>query len=132
MLQRDTVESGLLRRVLTDPATGLPNTLYLDLVREWEQRRAEREGERVLLLALEIRGGDESLRRRLLLALTAAVRRSDFIASEGEDLVYLLLTVPGEEGVDVVRDRVAHEVDELNDRTAPDRPLTVTLDTAEL
>ena len=114
------LENALLRRALTDPATGLPNTLYLDLIRNWEEAVADRQGGDVLLLALTLSGGTESLRRRLAWELADTVRRSDFIASEGPHRFYLLLAVREPEDVETIRARINNVVAGLNTQSPPE------------
>ena len=114
------LENNLLRRVLTDPATGLPNTLYLDLIRNWEEAVADRQGTDVLLLVLKIWGGTEALRRRLAWDLAESVRKSDFIASEGPQRFYLLLAVREAEDVATIQDRVEQIVAQLNTQASPE------------
>jgi hypothetical protein len=114
------LENSLLRRVLTDPATGLPNTLYLDLIRNWEEAVADRQGADVLLLALKISGGTEPLRRRLAWDLAESVRKSDFIASEGPQRFYLLLAVREAEDLATIQGRVEQIVEQLNAKASPE------------
>ena len=114
------LENSLLRRVLTDPATGLPNTLYLDLIRNWEEAVADRQGADVLMLALKITGGTEALRRRLAWELAESVRKSDFIASEGPHRFYLLLAVREAEDVATIQARVEQIVAQLNAQASPE------------
>ena len=114
------LENNLLRRVLTDPATGLPNTLYLDLIRNWEEAVANRQGADVLLLVLKIFGGTEALRRRLAWELAESVRKSDFIASEGPHRFYLLLAVREAEDMAMIQGRVEQIVEQLNAQSSPD------------
>ena len=114
------LEHSLLRRALTDPATGLPNTLYLDLIRNWEEAVADRQGADVLLLALTLSGGTETLRRRLAWELAESVRKSDFIASEGPHRFYLLLAVREAEDVETIRGRVEQIVSQLNTQASPE------------
>ena len=114
------LENSLLRRVLTDPATGLPNTLYLDLIRNWEEAVADRQGADILLLALKISGGTEALRRRLAWDLAESLRKSDFIASEGPQRFYLLLAVREAEDMATIQERVEQIVAQLNTRASPE------------
>jgi GGDEF domain-containing protein len=114
------LENSLLRRVLTDPATGLPNTLYLDLIRNWEEAVADRQGADILLLALKISGGTEALRRRLAWDLAESLRKSDFIASEGPQRFYLLLAVREAEDMATIQGRVEQIVAQLNTQASPE------------
>ena len=114
------LENNLLRRVLTDPATGLPNTLYLDIIRNWEEAVADRQGADVLLLVLKIVGGTEALRRRLAWELAESVRKSDFIASEGPHRFYLLLAVREAEDMATIQGRVEQIVAQLNAQSSPE------------
>src|SRR5919202_625774 len=65
----DALEHGLLKRSLTDPTTGLPNRLYLEVIRSWEETRAKRDGAKVFLLAVVPSGGTEQVRRMLAVRL---------------------------------------------------------------
>ncbi len=114
------LENSLLRRVLTDPATGLPNTLYLDLIRNWEEALADRHGSDVLLLVLTLSGGTEALRRRLAWELAESVRKSDFIASEGPQRFYLLLAVREAEDMNTIRGRIDRVVAQVNAEASPE------------
>ena len=92
------LENSLLRRVLTDPATGLPNTLYLDLIRNWEEAVADRHGADVLLLALKITGGQLQQQRILFLGAGSAAI----------GLANLTVSALGQQGVaaDVARQQI--------------------------
>ena len=114
------LENALLRRMLTDPATGLPNTLYLDLIRNWEEAVADRHGADILLLGMTLSGGTESLRRRLAWDLAESVRKSDFIASEGPHRFYLLLAVREPDDVETIRARIDNVVAGLNTQSPPE------------
>ena len=126
-----SVEQGLLKRVLLDPATGLPNKMYLELIRNWEQSLAERQGMRVLFVALTLRGGTEHDRRTLALHLCESVRKSDFIASEGPERFYLLLAMREPEDLDAVRKRIDDVTRTVNDRYSTEWPVSVELEVAE-
>ncbi len=112
------LENALLRRALVDPATGLPNTLYLDLIREWERTRAEREGTLLRVIAVTVSGGDAARRRALALELCTAFRRSDLVASEGPERFYILFSVHEAGDTEVVSERVAQAVADVNARLA--------------
>ena len=122
------LENNLLRRALTDPATGLPNTLYLDLIRNWEEAVADRHGADVLLLGMTLTGGTESLRRRLAWDLAESVRKSDFIASEGPQRFYLLLAVREAEDMATIRGRIEQIVAQLNARASPETQIRFDLE----
>jgi GGDEF domain-containing protein len=121
----DALEHGLLKRSLTDPATGLPNRLYLDVIRSWEETRAKRDGAKVLLLALAANGGTEQLRRMLAVRLCAILRNSDLIASDGWESFLLLCTVRATDDVDTIKERIAHATKELNEGLPPEVALKI-------
>lgn len=120
----DALESGLLRRVLTDPDTGLPSRLYLDLVREWGERLVARHDERALVLQLVVTGGSALRRRALAAQLFTMLRRSDLLASEGDGLLYLFFAFHEDRDVHVISDRIAAAVSACN-AGEPSEPLTV-------
>lgn len=108
-----------LGRVLTDPATGLPNLPYFRLIRDWEHRRANRRQYAVRVLRVAVTGGDERLRRSLSWHLCRELRTSDLIASEGPGHYRILLTSPDAENVDAIRARIEEIAVELNGRHSP-------------
>jgi GGDEF domain-containing protein len=126
------LENALLKRALVDPATGLPNTLYLDLIREWERTRAERDGKEVRLIAVSVCGGDAASRRALALELCGTFRKSDLVASEGAERFYVLFTAQEADDADVLCERVQDVVQELNSRAPGEPPLTAELELIEL
>jgi hypothetical protein len=105
---RTPLETVLLGRVLTDPATGLPSVPYFRLIREWEERQASRRGTRVHVLRLTVQGGDERIRRSMGWRLCQEFRTSDLICSEGPDRFRLLLTSPDADHVDTIVERLHH------------------------
>ncbi|MDQ6830952.1 MAG: hypothetical protein M3081_18970 [Gemmatimonadota bacterium] len=108
------LENALLRLTLTDPATGLPNTLYLDLIRNWETAVAARQGAAVHVVALTLDGGTALTRRQLAWDLAEAVRKSDFLASAGPERFYLLLAVRDAGDLATVRRRIEDVVTAVN------------------
>ena len=86
---------GLLGRVLLDPATGLPNLPYFEVIQDWEAKRAERRNYLVRVLDIRIDGGGETTRRSIGWRLRQLLRASDLIASRGTDYFRVLLTSPG-------------------------------------
>lgn len=118
----------LLGRVLTDPATGLPNLPYFRMICDWEQRRAKRRNYRVRVLRVAVDGGDDRILRSLSWHLCRDLRTSDLIASEGSGHYRILLTSPDAENVEAIRQRLEDLVAELNDRYPSDRGLSVRVD----
>ena len=117
-----------LERALQDPATGLPNVPYLELIRAWEERRARRRSTAVRVLKLTVSGGSERVRRTLSWRLIRALRDSDFIASRGPFYFEVLLTAPDAEHTDRVRARLRTLIAELNARHPEDEPLRATIE----
>ena len=115
----------LLGRVLLDPATGLPNLPYFEVIQDWEAKRAERRNYQVRVLDIRIEGGAEATRRTLGWRLRQLLRASDLIASRGTDFFRVLLTSPDAEYADDVARRVASMVDSINGRHPSDPPLDV-------
>jgi GGDEF domain-containing protein len=97
---------GLLGRALMDPATGLPNMPYFNLVLDWEERRAQRRNYAVRVLNVKAMGGDDHIRRSLVFKLCQEIRTSDLIASDGRDRYRVLLTSPDAEHVEALCSRV--------------------------
>ena len=122
---------GFLGRALRDPATGLPNVPYLQLIRDWEERRARRRRYAVRVLKIAVTGGDDSLRRVLSWRLIRTLRDSDFIASRGPSHFEVLLTTPDAEQADKVRARIRGLVAELNERQPSETPLSVGVEIEE-
>lgn len=114
-----------LGRVLTDPATGLPNLPYFRLITDWEHRRANRRQYAVRVLRVAVSGGDERLRRSLSWHLCRELRTSDLIASEGPGHYRILLTSPDAENVDAIRARIEEIAAELNGRHSPADPVVM-------
>lgn len=105
--------SGFLGQALTDPATGLPNLPYFDLVQDWECRRATRRSYCVRVLTLRVRGPvDRSLAWRLCQEL----RTSDLIASDGGKHYRVLLTSPDAENAPAIGERIQIMIDKLNEK----------------
>jgi GGDEF domain-containing protein len=107
---------GFLGRVLTDPTTGLPNVPYFRMIRDWEERRASRRKYQVRVLKIEVKGGDERIRRSLSWRLCREIRSSDLIASEGSSHFRVLLTSPDAENAEAIGTRIADMATELNTR----------------
>lgn len=128
-------QDAFLGQALRDPATGLPNLPYLQLIREWEERRARRRKYEVRILDIEVTGGDERSRRSLSWRLIRALRDSDFLASQGPTRFHVLLTSPDSDHMQTVRDRIANVIAEMNARYRCEQPLeahiSVTADPAD-
>ena len=123
----------LLGRVLTDPATGLPNLPYFRLIREWEERRATRRQQRVCVLRLTVTGGGARGLRSLPWRLCQELRDSDLIASEDLTRYRVLLTSPDAEHAETVGQRIEQLVAQVNDhlRDEPHLAIAVELDERE-
>ena len=121
---------GFLGRVLTDPLTGLPNVPYFRMIRDWEERRASRRKYQVRVLKIEVKGGDERIRRSLSWRLCREIRSSDLIASEGSSHCRVLLTSPDAENAEAISNRIVEMATEINTRypTAERLELTVEMD----
>ncbi len=122
---------GFLGRVLTDPLTGLPNVPYFRMIRDWEERRASRRKYEVRVLKIEVKGGDERIRRSLSWRLCREIRSSDLIASEGSSHFRVLLTSPDAENAEAISHRIVEMASEINTRhpTAERLELQVEVDT---
>jgi hypothetical protein len=110
---------------LVDPTTGLPNSTYLQLVWDWEQRRAERTGESLQVVTLSVTGGDDSSRRMLAQRLPLMFRRSDLVACGSARTFHLLCTRLPANHVHIVQDRVDQIARHLNQRFAGAEPITI-------
>lgn len=121
---------GFLGRALTDPTTGLPNVPYFRMIRDWEERRASRRKYEVRVLKIQVKGGDERIRRSLSWRLCREIRSSDLIASEGSSHFRVLLTSPDAENAEAIRSRIEDMATEINTRhpTAEVLELRVELD----
>ncbi|MGH7663118.1 MAG: hypothetical protein ACRENI_02295 [Gemmatimonadaceae bacterium] len=117
-----------LGRVLTDPATGLPNAPYFRLIRDWEQRRAQRRSYAVRVLTVSVSGGDERVRRSLSWRLCQDLRDSDLIASDGEGRFRILLTSPDAENADAICARISEIANEINIRTPSRHTLAMSVE----
>jgi len=122
------VPDGFLGRALRDPATGLPNVPYLQLIRDWEEKRARRRSYSVRVLKLSLSGGDERVRRSLSWRLIRTLRDSDFLASQGANHFEVLLTSPDAEHADTLRSRIRKVIAELNERHPSETPLIVRME----
>ena len=120
-------QNALLGRVLTDPATGLPNLPYFKIVRDWEERRAHRREYMVRVLRVSVAGGDERACRALGWYLCRDLRGSDLIASETAKRFHILLTSPDAENAATIADRIEAMADVLNTRHPAARPLTLSV-----
>ena len=127
----DPLESGLLKRVLLDPATGLPNTFYLGMLQEWGRAVAERHGEKVFLLRISVEGGSERLRRAFGMTLFGVFRRADLVASEGGHRFHVLTVVREAEAAEVLVKRVEKIAAMLNQRSPGEPPLDVRVEVAK-
>jgi hypothetical protein len=99
--------NGFLDRALTDPRTGLPNLIYFNIIRDWEQRRAARRNYSVRVIRFRIAGGDDRDLERFKLRLCQNTRGSDLIASNGTGEFLVLLTDNDAENIDRVTGRFA-------------------------
>ena len=127
----DPLESGLLKRVLVDSATGLPSTLYLQMLRKWGRALAERHGERALLLRISVASGSERLRRAFGMTLFGVFRRADLVASEGGHNFHVLTVVREAEAAEVLVKRVKKIAAMLNQRSPSEPPLELRVEAAE-
>lgn len=116
---------GLLGRVLLDPATGLPNLPYFEVIHDWEAKRAERRNYNVRVLDIRVEGGAEVTRRTLGWRLRQLLRSSDLIASRGTECFRVLLTSPDAEYAESVASRVARMVQSINGRHPGEPPIGV-------
>ena len=107
---------GFLGRALTDPTTGLPNVPYFRMIRDWEERRASRRKYEVRVLKIQVKGGDERIRRSLSWRLCREIRSSDLIASEGSAHFRVLLTSPDAENAEAISSRIVDMATEINTR----------------
>ena len=114
---------GFLGRALTDPTTGLPNVPYFRMIRDWEERRASRRQYEVRVLKIQVRGGDERIRRSLSWRLCREIRSSDLIASEGSSHFRVLLTSPDAEKAEAISTRIVDMATEINTRHPSAEPL---------
>jgi GGDEF domain-containing protein len=117
-----------LGRALRDPATGLPNVPYLQLIRDWEERRGRRRHYAVRVLKISVTGGEERVRRSLGWRLIRTLRDSDFVASQGPSHFQVLLTSPDAEHVGALRARIENVIAEVNQRHPSDAPLHVSIE----
>ena len=114
-----------LGRALLDPTTGLPNVPYFRLIREWEERRAQRRRHAVREVTMRVSGGAVRVRRALSWRLCRELRESDLIASGGPGEFHLLLTTPDAEHADRICGRIARMAAEINERHPDEPPLRV-------
>src|SRR5688500_5155036 len=117
-----------LGRALLDPTTGLPNVPYFRLIREWEERRAQRRRYSVREVTMRVSGGAVRVRRALSWRLCRELRESDLIASGGPGEFHILLTSPDAEQVERVCGRIEEMAVEINRRHPDEPPLEVRLD----
>jgi GGDEF domain-containing protein len=125
------LEQGLLKNLLTDPVTGLPNELYADLMRDREEARARRSGGAVVYLSLHVRGGNEQIRRMLVIHLCTLLRDCDVVASEGWHRLLVLASVRTPDDRETVVQRILDSLAELNEGLAPEVALSVELEPAD-
>ena len=116
-----------LGRALLDPTTGLPNVPYFKLIREWEERRAQRRGYSVREVTMQVRGGAVRVRRALSWRLCRELRESDLVASGGPGEYHILLTSPDAEYAGEVCARIEQVAREINLRHPDDPPLEISL-----
>lgn len=117
-----------LGRALLDPTTGLPNVPYFRLIREWEERRAQRRKYSVREVTMKVSGGAARVRRALSWRLCRELRESDLIASGGPGQYHILLTTPDAEYAERVSARIVAMAAEINNRHPDDPPLEVLVD----
>ena len=117
-----------LGRALLDPTTGLPNVPYFRLIREWEERRAERRKYSVREVTMRVSGGAVRVRRALSWRLCRELRESDLVASGGPGEFHILLTSPDAEQVERVCGRIEEMAVEINRRHPDEPPLEVRLE----
>ena len=129
--ERNPLETVLLGRVLTDPATGLPSVPYFRLIREWEERQARRRGTHVRVLRLTVQGGDERIHRSMGWRLCREFRTSDLICSEGPDRFRLLLTSPDADRMDAIVERLQHLAETLQKTSSGDVPVAIAVEVDE-
>lgn len=116
-----------LGRALLDPTTGLPNVPYFRLIREWEERRAQRRRYSVREVTMQVRGGAVRVRRALSWRLCRELRESDLVASGGPGEFHILLTSPDAEYAGEVCARIEQLAQEINLRHPDDPPLEISL-----
>ena len=114
-----------LGRALLDPTTGLPNVPYFRLIREWEERRAQRRSYSVREVTMKVSGGAIRVRRALSWRLCRELRESDLIASGGPGEFHILLTSPDAEYADRVCGRIEQMAADINQRHPDEPPLEV-------
>lgn len=114
-----------LGRALLDPTTGLPNVPYFRLIREWEERRAQRRKYSVREVTMRVSGGAVRVRRALSWRLCRELRESDLIASGGPGEFHILLTSPDAEYAERVSARIQAMASEINHRHPDEPPLDV-------
>ena len=119
-----------LGRALLDPTTGLPNVPYFRLIREWEERRAQRRKYSVREVTMRVSGGAVRVRRSLSWRLCRELRESDLIASGGPGEFHILLTTPDAEYADRLCVRLQNMAGEINARHPDEVPLEVQLEVA--
>jgi GGDEF domain-containing protein len=121
-----------LGRALLDPTTGLPNVPYFKLIREWEERRAQRRSYSVREVTMRVSGGAVSVRRALSWRLCRELRESDLIASGGPGEFHILLTTPDAEYADRVCGRIERMALDINELHPDEPPLEVQMEVTPL
>ena len=121
------VLEGMIGRALMDPSTGLPNIPYFRIVKDWEERRAQRRNYAVRVVRIFIDGGEERVRRLVGWRLCRDLRSSDLIASEGLGHYRVLLTSPDAENVQAIANRIEELIAELNETHPSPDPLQVSV-----
>ncbi len=116
-----------LGRALQDPTTGLPNVPYFRLIREWEERRAQRRRYSVREVTMHVSGGATRVRRALSWRLCRELRESDLVASGGPGEFHILLTSPDAEYAEEVCARLRRLAEEINLRHPDEPPLEIQL-----
>ena len=117
-----------LGRALLDPTTGLPNVPYFTLIREWEERRAQRRRYAVREVTMRVSGGAVRVRRALSWRLCRELRESDLVASGGPGEFHILLTTPDAEHAGSICGRIEQMAAEINQRHPDEPPLRVELE----
>jgi|SRR5687768_2472504 len=121
-----------LGRALLDPTTGLPNVPYFRLIREWEERRAQRRSYSVREVTMRVSGGAVRVRRALSWRLSRELRESDLIASGGPGEFHILLTTPDAEYADRICSRIERMAVDINERHPDEPPLEVQMEVTPL
>ncbi len=98
--------NSFLGRALMDPDTGLPNSPYFSIIRDWEERRARRRGYVGRVVTVHAASEDDALLRSLGWRLCQELRTSDLISSEGRNVFRILLTSPDAVNAEFINERI--------------------------